>query len=965
MRLSRSARDVDSLRAKPSSGAAKMHGARTPEGHPGDQRLCPHCQLWQPKEDDFYCAACGSLLVNLRVKPDPLVLIAGLAPRAVLTVENSGGAVSRVRLGTAEDSVPGLAFEPTDLVSISPGETARFGFSLDESRLPGNLSVRDLAFFLFIDDDERRRLSVAVTLKQGPRPVLAPDRLDFGAVTAGSTVRATVTLGNRGGIPLKFRSCQVEGLVGLKLAAVYPPFLLVPGERIPLEIEWRVPADSAPAADAGLRLRFDNHSEQIFVPISARLERIAFAVEPKSINHPAALSKQDTIDRLAVSNQGTVDLEILGVASDQPWIEIAGRVGSVSLNAASENGQGEVRIVEVICHPQALSAGLHRGAVTVSIRNQAPQIVPVSLRVLRPEPFPNAIGIDFGTTNSVVALLNEETQEIELVEEAGSPLIPSVLLFVNGPETYKVGEEARREAAAYPDLAVRSVKRVLGSGQTRSFFGRDFKPEELVARILRRLVEKAEAHLYARTARYYSISQAVVTVPSNFLDPEIRSLLRACDLAGLDTDLEASARAAVALRQALGREVRTEVTLDEPSAAALLFLKHLNDLNLGEVVESAMAGDRGLNLLVFDYGGGTLDIAVANLCRLPSGASGLKILANQGDNTLGGDGIDFALMGLLLEQVKQQHPGFRGDLLLTSVAEVEARRRSEAWPPDLWASLLAMREAWRTEAERIKVALSKSLEVRGEIDARYLVDLERGEPRVRTERATLLVRQADLERVIAPLLSRCQTLVQRALDLAEIPACDVDLIFHAGRQSFNPLIRAALKRLFPHLPSESDLFIEGLLKVCVAQGAVLYGRLRESPGLGEGGLGLLADGRRLPLAYGFEATGGLLGRRFEIVVPRGSEYPGVFEHVIPRSGWPPGGRLKRKVYENRGSSAAMDGNPELRFIGQIDVDLLSLDGADCTVRFELDANRRLEVFVNDDPVPMGEPRSSKETDWLG
>jgi molecular chaperone DnaK len=204
---------------------------------------------------------------------------------------------------------------------------------------------------------------------------------------------------------------------------------------------------------------------------------------------------------------------------------------------------------------------------------------------------------------------------------------------------------------------VRSIKRIMGYDYERDFFGSTFTPEDLAARIIQKLVQLAEQKLYEESNAYYDVRKAIVTVPANFFDSQIRSVLNACEQAGLDTERVAVLQAAQALREALDKEVNAGIILDEPSAAVLYYFYRLSVERHGSMLEE-LERPEGLRMLVFDYGGGTLDVSVANIVRLDNREAGLKILANMGDNSIGGDSIDLHLMRELVARAKAEMPDF-------------------------------------------------------------------------------------------------------------------------------------------------------------------------------------------------------------------------------------------------------------------------------------------------------------------
>src|SRR5262245_6506056 len=237
------------------------------------------------------------------------------------------------------------------------------------------------------------------------------------------------------------------------------------------------------------------------------------------------------------------------------------------------------------------------------------------------------VGIDLGTTNSLVAYVDERTGlPVVIPDGEGRRLLPSVVSFT--PDGIVVGEAARRQLARRPADTVYSVKRLMGRGwedvkdELRYFpfkvlpgegvvklgvGGREVTPPEVSAVVLRALKERAEAHLGE------TIERAVVTVPAYFNDSQRQATKDAGRIAGLDV-------------------VRI---VNEPTAASLAYGLH----RLGQGV-----------IAVYDLGGGTFDISIL---RVKDGI--FEVLATNGDTHLGGDDFDRVLMLWLLEDIQARH----------------------------------------------------------------------------------------------------------------------------------------------------------------------------------------------------------------------------------------------------------------------------------------------------------------------
>jgi molecular chaperone DnaK len=219
---------------------------------------------------------------------------------------------------------------------------------------------------------------------------------------------------------------------------------------------------------------------------------------------------------------------------------------------------------------------------------------------------PKAVGIDLGTTNSVVAVL-EAGDPVVIPNAEGSRTTPSVVAFSKGGEVL-MGEVAKRQAITNPDRTIRSVKRHMGTNWSIDIDGKKYKAQEISARTLQKLKRDAEAYLGD------TVSQAVITVPAYFDDAQRTATKEAGQIAGLEV-----------LR-----------IINEPTAAALAY---------GLDKEGA-----DQTVLVFDLGGGTFDVSILEI-----GDGVFEVKATHGDTQLGGDDWDQRVIDWLVNQFKAAH----------------------------------------------------------------------------------------------------------------------------------------------------------------------------------------------------------------------------------------------------------------------------------------------------------------------
>ena len=214
------------------------------------------------------------------------------------------------------------------------------------------------------------------------------------------------------------------------------------------------------------------------------------------------------------------------------------------------------------------------------------------------------IGIDLGTTNSCVAVL-EGGEPVVIPNPEGSRTTPSVVAFKNGERM--VGQVAKRQAITNPDNTVSSIKREMGSDYRRTIEGKSYTPQEISAMILQKLKQDAEAYLGEK------VTDAVITVPAYFSDSQRQATKDAGKIAGLNV-----------LR-----------IINEPTAAALAY---------------GMDKENNQKILIYDLGGGTFDVSILEI-----GDGVFEVLATAGNNRLGGDDFDDRLINYIAEEFKKSH----------------------------------------------------------------------------------------------------------------------------------------------------------------------------------------------------------------------------------------------------------------------------------------------------------------------
>ncbi len=395
------------------------------------------------------------------------------------------------------------------------------------------------------------------------------------------------------------------------------------------------------------------------------------------------------------------------------------------------------------------------------------------------------IGIDLGTTNSEVAIVRNG-QPVVLPDDDGDPILPSVV-GLDPSGRLLVGKPARNQAALAPERTVRSIKRKMGQETTVSLGGdQAYSPQEISAIILRTLKERAERALGSE------VKKAVITVPAFFTEGQREATRAAGEMAGLEV-------------------VRI---INEPTAAVLTYDPHPPDRE---------------RLLVYDLGGGTFDVSIAQV-----EAGVIEILASQGDTQLGGDDFDQKLLDHVCDRFKTRH-GI--DLRADPVARSRTLRSVEDAKKTLSTEAIAsIREEFIAEAKGVPLHLSM------EID------------------------RIDYEALIEPLLARTLECLDRAMTDANLQAHEVDKVVLVGGATRTPLVHRLLKERLGrpvHTEIEPDL--------AVALGAAVQGALIAGMDVGP----VLVD--ITPHTLGIEALGELRGFRsiytFAPIIERNTPLP--------------------------------------------------------------------------------------------
>ncbi|WP_336921712.1 molecular chaperone DnaK [Aquipuribacter sp. SD81] len=388
-----------------------------------------------------------------------------------------------------------------------------------------------------------------------------------------------------------------------------------------------------------------------------------------------------------------------------------------------------------------------------------------------------AVGIDLGTTNSVVAVLDGGEPSV-IANAEGGRTTPSVVAFAKNGEVL-VGEIAKRQAVTNVERTIRSVKRHMGTDWAQTVDDKKYTPQEISARVLQKLKRDAESYLGE------PVTDAVITVPAYFNDAERQATKEAGEVAGLTV-----------LR-----------IINEPTAAALAY-----GLDKGKEDE---------NILVFDLGGGTFDVSLLEVGKDEDGFSTIQVRATSGDNRLGGDDWDSAIVDHLLSKVKMS-TGV--DL---SKDKIAMQRLSEA-------------------AEQAKKELSSSTST--SISLQYLSMTENG-PVHLDEQLT----RAQFEQMTSHLLDRTKAPFQSVIKDAGVSVSEIAHVVLVGGSTRMPAVTELVKQLTGGKEPNKGVNPDEVVALGAAlQAGVLKGDRKDV---------LLID--VTPLSLGIETKGGLMTKLIE------------------------------------------------------------------------------------------------------
>ena len=382
-----------------------------------------------------------------------------------------------------------------------------------------------------------------------------------------------------------------------------------------------------------------------------------------------------------------------------------------------------------------------------------------------------AVGIDLGTTNSVVAVL-EGGEPTVIANAEGARTTPSVVAFAKDGEVL-AGEVAKRQGVTNVDRTIRSVKRHMGTDWTSEIDGKTFNPQQISAFVLQKLKRDAEAYLGE------PVTDAVITVPAYFNDHQRQATKEAGEIAGLNVSR----------------------IINEPTAAALAY-----GLDKGD----------DQTILVFDLGGGTFDVSLLEI-----GDGVIEVKATSGDNHLGGDDWDEAVVSWLVSTFK-------------SKTGIDLTKDKMAMP--------RIREA----AERAKIELSSSAST--SINLPYIT-VQDGSPVFLDETLT----RSEFEKITADLLERTKAPFNNVIKDAGTSVGDIDHVVLVGGSTRMPAVSELVKSLTGGKEPNKGVNPDEVVAIGASlQAGVLKGEVKDV---------LLLD--VTPLSLGIETKGGVMTKLIE------------------------------------------------------------------------------------------------------
>lgn len=878
---------------------------------------CVRCGRWRVRQEDAFCSKCSAPLAILEA-PGEVVFepYGGHRVGQLIELKNAGQNPLRLSFSiTAEKELSRRFTLHTDAASLEGGYAEQLLTTFDARGL--DLTAPYQAVLEIVSNAEgysRRQVPLIVERLPVPRIVTAESY----TYVLGADNEWSLRLANDGGGTLRLptvRFSEAETDLSLLPAAeleLLEPVIVKGGRSA--DIRLRVPQLDLTPGRLKRRVvcEFEHHAAaQVDLTIDV-VRPARLAVQPPELDFEVVSTHRSRRLSLQLVNGGGEELIVESITPPVDWIECLVQT-PLSIHP------GNAAILDVQIHGAPGRTGELGGDIKIESNSykSALQTIPFIVKFVDPAPYEEYIGIDFGTTASCVAVLDKEDKPfvipldtLEPGSQSDARIMPSVLFF-HPDGTIIAGREALNDADIQPANAVTSIKRVLGGRHKETLAGREFDPTELTSKIIEQLVLRTENALF-QLGEYKTPRRAIVTVPVEIFDNQRRALLAACEMAGLEMHTSS----------------RHGVIIDEAHAAALYYLSKKPPSN-------ADAGPE--RLLIFDFGGGTLDCALIEIEARGEKVL-LKTLAPGGDPRLGGEDIDWALVGLLADKAKREFPDF--DLnCLGSRQMFEHHFRT----PEIARAAYMTRAHFKRQAELAKISLTSASAVELAIEPLLRLGATPLESYIMNgagpARLEATLDHEELERVVEPFLKRAAGIVETLCERAGVPLAEVQTILHVGRTSLLPMVRERINQLLPNASDRSEL-IEP--KLCVALGAAFWGYIKDQP---HADFEFVGGTNRIVHDIGYTdvlAGTGSLHPLFVPVFPAQTEFPCEKELELPlKKEW-----ITLQLAENRGKNRFVEGNPEIKKVGRVRIDARGAVGPTIPIKFALDENRMLEVNAN-------------------
>ncbi|MBQ6218338.1 MAG: molecular chaperone DnaK [Methanosphaera sp.] len=463
------------------------------------------------------------------------------------------------------------------------------------------------------------------------------------------------------------------------------------------------------------------------------------------------------------------------------------------------------------------------------------------------------IGIDLGTSNSAAAALIGGKPTIIPSAEGATQYgksFPSYVAFTEDGEVL-VGEPARRQAVTNPENTISAIKRHMGSDYKVNIKGKDYTPQEISALILQKIKKDAESFLGE------PVQKAVITVPAYFDDNQRTATKDAGKIAGLEV-----------LR-----------LVNEPTAASLAYGLDKSD-------------EEDVNILVFDLGGGTLDVTIMEF-----GDGIFEVKSTSGDTNLGGTDMDTALMKYLAEEFKKENGV---DLLNDDQA---AQRLREA-------------------AEKAKIELSTTLTT--DINLPFITATQAGPLHL-----NMNLSRAKLEELVDPIVQKCGSPIKQAISDAKMSNSDIDKIILVGGPTRMPVIQ---KYVEEYVGRKVERGIDPM--ECVASGASIQG------GVLAGEIDDLVLLDVTPLSLGIETMGGVATKLIE----RNTTIPTKKSQIFTTAA---DGQTSVDIHVVQGERPMANDNTTLGRFQLVGIPSAPRGTPQIEVTFDIDANGIINVSAKD------------------